>query len=178
MGVTLSKSYGFKQKLAESYLGTKELIKFYKKKGVKLYSVENIPQFNGPDIDLVSRCDSESSDWNKIEVKVDRYLSGNFFLETMSNKEKGILGCLLTTKSNELYYYFYGSKELYIFDTKLLKNWIIENIVSKKEDEIKYKRKEVKTPVGNSYYTTVGYLVKISELCEALKYNKEDVDVW
>ena len=54
------------------------------------------------------------------------------------------------------------------------------NIVSKlaENKEVKYEREEVKTTVGNSFYTTVGYLVKISELFNELNATKEDVDVW
>lgn len=154
--------YTFKQKLAESYLGTKEIRRFYKKKGIILYSVENIPEFNNPDIDLVRKLANEK--WEKIEVKVCiiGHSSGNFFLETVSNEDKDTEGCLLTTKSDKLYYYLYKSKKLYIFDTKLLKEWILEN-------KVKYEEKEVRTPVGDEFYTTLGITPRIYKVVKDLK---------
>ncbi len=168
MGVTLN-YYTFKQKLKESYLGTKELRRFYKKnKGIILFSVEKIPQFNTPDIDLVRELDNGR--WEKIEVKVciKGHYTGNFFFETVSNEDKDTDGCLLTTQSDKLYYYLYKSKKLYIFDTKLLKEWILEN-------KVKYEEKEVRTSVGNDYYSTLGITPRIYHVVQDLKPEVVDV---
>ena len=164
MGTTL-KQYDFNERLNFSKIGTEKIIQYYAEKGEYLHSVEDIEKFYKHDIDLVLK---EGSKLTTIEVKVDSYKSGNFFLEIMSNKEKKTLGCLLTTKANKLFYYFINLKKLYIFDRKRLKDWIIKN-------KVNYRKVETSTPVGDEWYTTVGLVVSIPTLTKELK--PEEVDV-
>ncbi len=156
-------SYYFHAQNALSKIGTKKIINYYKSLGIRLYTVEDNDKFQNHDIDLIMK---ENDKFTTIEVKVDRYQSGNFFLETMSNKEKGIPGCLLTTKSEKLYYYFINMKKLYIFNTEDLKDWILKN-------KCNYREFPVETPVGGGYYTTLGIPVPISTLVKELNLDKD-----
>ncbi len=66
-------------------------------------NVEDDPEFQRVDVDLVWTTHRRSY---TIEVKGDRWHeTGNFFFETLSNKEKGTPGCFLYTQADFLFYY-------------------------------------------------------------------------
>ena len=53
-----------------------------------------------------------------VEAKADKVISSNIFFETISNKEKNTLGCMLKTEADYIFYYFIAFKELYILKRK------------------------------------------------------------
>ena len=164
--------YGFEKQDAISRKGTKKIIQYYKSKGKHLHSIEDNQSFYKADIDLILK---ENGQFTKIEVKVDTYTSGNFFLETISNVAKNEedelegLGCLLITKADKIYYYFINSKKLYIFNAKSLKNWILSN-------KLKHPERPVWTHLKNGgKYESRGITPSIFEVIKDL--NHEVVEI-
>jgi hypothetical protein len=91
----------------------------------------------------------------QVEIKGDRYYrTGNFFLETVSNKEKGTPGCFLYTQANLLFYYFIEPRVLYILPMPRTREWFLAN-------RQRFQERSTRTSVRNNFYTTVGCLVPI-----------------
>jgi hypothetical protein len=118
----------------------------------KVINLENDPEYQAKDIDLLWRTPSGIV---TIEVKADRYdKTGNFFFETVSNKETGTPGCFLYTEADFVYYYFIVTKKLYILPMPATRDWFKSNLNS-------FKEISTRTSVRGGAYTTVGRLVKI-----------------
>ena len=126
-------------------------------------SVENVeynPVYQEKDIDLLW---STVTDDYSIEIKADRlHTTGNFFFETISNKEKNTLGCFLKTQANFLFYYFVEPRTLYIFPMPRTQQWFVENME-------RFNERETTTPVGSDHYTTVGRIVPIDVVLKEVK---------
>jgi len=123
----------------------------------KIENVENNPIYQEIDIDLLWTTDKACY---QVEIKGDRWhQTGNFFFETQSNKEKGTTGCFLYTKSDLLFYYFVVPRSLYILPMPETRCWFQSNIQ-------RFKEREVRTPVGRDFYTTVGRIVPIKTVIQ------------
>lgn len=61
-----------------------------------------------------------------IECKTDKKAqkTGNLYYETLSSKTKGTIGCFEKTKSNLIFYYCIGCRDMYVFNTKKLQNHV------------------------------------------------------
>ncbi len=118
-------------------------------------SVENVEYeavYQEKDIDLLWT--TATRDYS-IEIKADRNDgTGNFFFETISNKEKNTLGCFLKTQADFLFYYFVEPRTLYILPMPRTRQWFEENIS-------RFEEREAATPVGKDHYITVGRIVPI-----------------
>ncbi|MEK7808541.1 MAG: hypothetical protein AAB571_05670 [Chloroflexota bacterium] len=118
-------------------------------------SVENVEYeaaYQEKDIDLLWM--TATRDYS-IEIKADRNDgTGNFFFETISNKEKNTLGCFLKTQADFLFYYFVEPRTLYILPMPRTRKWFAENIN-------RFEEREAATPVGKDHYITVGRIVPI-----------------
>jgi hypothetical protein len=116
-------------------------------------NVENVPDYQKIDVDLLWTTDKKQY---KVEIKGDRWhTTGNFFFETHSNKEKNTPGCFIYTQADLLFYYFVIPQQLYIIPMPTTRDWFLANIQ-------RFKERATTTPVGSSYYTTVGRLVPIA----------------
>ena len=62
-----------------------------------------------------------------VDVKTDRHVSKNFFIETVSNDTKNTLGCIYVTKADYWFYYFEDSDECFIFKPADMIKHIEEN---------------------------------------------------
>jgi hypothetical protein len=105
---------------------------------------------------------------SEVELKVDTqgHRTGNMAFETVSNELRNTTGCFLRTKSDLLFYYLVGNGELWVMDTKKVQHWFLEEMESK---PFRFQSFETYTKVGNSYYSSYGRLVPISELEKAGK---------
>lgn len=122
---------------------------------IDVRNVEEDPYYREKDIDLIwYRNQNGKKLTTMIEIKGDRYYyTGNYFLETISNKSKQTPGCFMYTEADYVFYYFIEEKELHILPMPLSRNWFMTNIN-------RFKERETSTPVGNNdYYITVGRLV-------------------
>lgn len=124
---------------------------------VSIDNVEDNREYQKLDIDLIWTTTDGSY---KIEIKGDRYhKTGNFFLETHSNKERNTPGCFIYTEADFVFYYFVTSRVLYQLPMAETRKWFMENIN-------RFRERSTTTKVGNSYYTTVGRLVPIKVAME------------
>lgn len=139
------------------YVKNVENDEIYQKIDVDLIvCVENNEIYQEVDVDLPTHGNNQLI--IKVEVKADRYhKTGNFFFETISNKEKGTSGCFMYTEANYIFYYFIEIKKLFILKMPEIREWFLKN-------QKRFPDGETTTPVGNSFYTTVGKLVPICEV--------------
>jgi hypothetical protein len=125
----------------------------------KVVNVEAEPEYQAKDIDLLWHTRASLV---TIEVKADRHdQTGNFFFETVSNKAAGTPGCFLYTEADFVYYYFVGPKKLYILPMPATRDWFAANLKN-------FKEVATTTPVRGGSYTTVGRLVKIERVLNAV----------
>jgi len=97
----------------------------------------------------------------RLEIKADRWhRTGNFFFETVSNKEKGTPGCFLYTEADYLLYYFVTPRTLYVLPMPATRDWFQEHM-----DQ--FPERETSTALGGEEgYVTVGRLVPIERVLD------------
>ena len=114
-------------------------------------NVEADPAYQRRDIDLIWQTKGGAL---AIEVKGDRYdQTGNFFFETVSNREAGTPGCFLYTEADFVYYYFVRSRQLFLLPMPATRDWFQARLAG-------FRETSTTTPYPGGHYTTVGRLVK------------------
>lgn len=115
-------------------------------------AVDADPQWQPRGVDLIWQVKDQPD--VLVEVKGDRhYRTGNFFLETESNVEKGTPGCFVSTESEIFAYYFVDVGELHLLPTKPLQQWFAKN-------RHRFERKLTGTRIaGRVAYHTAGHVV-------------------
>jgi hypothetical protein len=119
-------------------------------------NVEDDPHYQSLDVDLLWLYKNREY---KIEIKGDRWhKTGNFFFETLSNKEKNTPGCFLYTEADFIFYYFIETRALFLLPMPVTADWFRNNLE-------RFSERETTTPFENgSFYTTVGRLVPIDSV--------------
>lgn len=132
-----------------------------------LKNVTSNKYYQKRDIDLLLTTNiiDDKKTW-AIEIKTDSYRTGNLFWEVYSCLEYQTLGCLEKTESDILAYFFINEEknQLYLFNTKKLRNWVHKNMDSF----------SVKT-VKNKTYSTFGVLIPLTQI-PAKFYRKETIN--
>lgn len=148
-------SYSMAEATATTDVGTKHIVSYLTKRAdtKKIVNVEADAEYRKKDIDLLwHRTVNGAEKIYSVEVKVDNYFrTGNYFLETISNVEKGTPGCFLYSEAHYLFYYFLGI-ELHIMQLAQVRSWFEPQMNM-------FVAKRTSTPVGNSFYQTEGRLV-------------------
>ncbi|MFQ5639028.1 MAG: hypothetical protein ACE5IR_13675 [bacterium] len=125
------------------------------KNTISVKNVESDPEFQKIDVDLLWTTQKKTY---KVEIKGDLWhKTGNFFFETLSNREKNTPGCFLYTQADLLFYYFVEIKELYILPMPETRKWFLSTWQ-------RFKERSTTTPVYNDFYTTVGRLVPVASV--------------
>ena len=75
--------------------------------------------------DVLMNTDDESI--RGIEIKAEEDKTGNFFLETWSNRKRFTLGWMYTLNADFLFYHFLKDDELYIMNFDRLREWAFWN---------------------------------------------------
>lgn len=122
---------------------------------VSVINVEDDKRFQEKDIDLLWIYNHKGKEQMKmIEIKGDRYShTGNFFIETDSNKNKGTPGCFMYCEADYIFYYFIDTGEINIMPMIRSRRWFKSNID-------RFEEKKLATKVGNGgMYTSAGRLV-------------------
>ena len=119
-------NYG--EKIIKSYLENNPRV-------INVTDVSNDKKYQDADIDFI--VELEGWGYIPVELKTDRYDTGNIFYETMSNIEYKVPGCMIKSKAKCLFYYFIKTKELYIIDFKTYKEWVGKNSKRFVEKQIK-----------------------------------------
>jgi hypothetical protein len=154
------KSYTFTEKNDFSKKGISVVCAYlsHLKKTILVKNVEDDPDYQKNDIDLVWVYKKEDKQLMiSIEVKTDKYTTGNFWLEILSNEELGTPGCFLKSKAKYLFYYFTKWDSMYIMPLGVAKGWFLANL-----DRFKTSKTTTKDEKGNYRHTTVGKLVPIN----------------
>lgn len=122
---------------------------------VALTNVEADPAYQRADVDLLW---STATRTYQIEIKGDRqHQTGNLFLETESNHQRGTSGCFLYTEADFVFYYFVVPRHLYILPLPQTRDWFLANLG-------RFAERSTRTAVGSHAYTTVGRIVPIAAL--------------
>jgi len=169
------KSYTFEEKNTFSKIGTNMVSIYLKslKKTVKVENVEENPEYQKIDIDLIWVYKKEGVNISvTIEVKSDNYTSGNFWLETISNKSLGTLGCFIKSKAKYVFYYFPKWDCVYVIPLKAAIPWFKNNLNRFIESETSTKDQQ-----GNYQHTTIGRLVPIDVMMVEVKEIKLIKDI-
>ena len=156
------KSYTFKEKNDFSKKGIDVVCNYLKsqEKTIKINNVEDNPAYQRNDIDLVWVYKKEDKEiMISIEVKTDKYTSGNFWLETISNEALGTLGCFVKSKARYLFYYFTEWDSMYIISLKKAVPWFTKNI-----NRFRESKTTTVDDKGQYKHTTVGRLVPIKTM--------------
>jgi hypothetical protein len=126
----------------------------------ELYNVEDDLFFRSLDVDLIAR--TGSGETLLLEVKGDRYLSGNIYIETVSNRTKNTPGCLLYTCADYLIYYFVKAGFALVIPVTALQEWIPANIK-------RFPRHNPTTTSGGKViFDSEGHTVPITTLVEEI----------
>ncbi|MBI2107280.1 hypothetical protein HYT57_04830 [Candidatus Woesearchaeota archaeon] len=143
------------------------------KKTIKVKNVEDDKECQKKDIDLIWIYKKRNSNLMiSVEVKTDRYTTGNFWLETLSNEKFGTPGCFIKSEAKYLFYYFTGWDSMYIIPLKKARLWFLGNFSRFKESTTTTKDEN-----GDYKHTTVGRLVPISVMVDEVKGIKLVKDV-
>jgi len=125
-------------------------------------NVEDSRKYQVKDIDLL--CILEVGDNERtvsIEIKGDTkaHQTGNFFLETVSNKALGTQGCFLKSQAHLLFYYLLATDRLYIFPMRKMQTWF--RGIQKQMSAGSRKRTYTVDAGGRYQHTTLGQCVNI-----------------
>ncbi len=100
-----------------------------------------------------------------VELKTDKYTTGNIFFETVSNLKYNTPGCMYKTKAEYLYYYFPNYRRMYCIPMNEYRQWVEEH---KHEFPVQRVRNENKKTKQIHY--ACGYLIPLEKLEEAFPH--------
>lgn len=117
---------------------------------INLIDVSKDKWFQQFDIDFLWQ-DTEYNIF-KIEVKTDTLAdkTGNMVYEIWSDKRTHSKGCFEKTEADYIFYYLINNRTLYVFNTKELREWVLEHTNNLKQ-----------TDMGDNAF---GYVIKLSDL--------------
>lgn len=129
--------------------------------GSMLHDVSLDPRFQHRGVDLLWDRPGEAP--RGIEVKGDRQGArrGNYFFELVSNAEKDTPGCFLYSTADVLAYVFLDARQVHLLDLKRVREWFVPRAKD-------YPLKTTKTKTGALLYTTVGAIVPVREVRDAV----------
>ena len=140
------------EEITEKYLDQSNKVKSY-------INVTKNKKYKDKDIDFITYM--KNGDVITVEAKADKVISSNIFFETISNKEKNTLGCMLKTEADYIFYYFIAFKELYILKRKQYVDWVKkEKLYLPGCDYKEFYNRATNPETGLTYlYTTGGYII-------------------
>lgn len=142
----------FQQDLRTGSIGEDIVFDFLKSnaKTKSLIDVRYDALFQELDVDFIQ--ETHDNQVRKIEVKTDTmaHRTGNLAYEHTSNKYCNSIGCFEKTKSDFIFYYLTGTREVYILHTESLRGYVHTN---------KNKLREV-----NMGDNALGYLIKLKDI--------------
>ena len=165
----MSRQYSVSDTFQAAHLAARELEAWLwtRPETLDVHNVEDDPGYRQADVDLLWITEKTCY---QVEIKADRlgHQTGNFFFETVSNKEKGTPGCFLYTKADLLFYYFTQTRQLYILPMPATRAWFLPRLDHFPERETTTPI-EGRHPARGGVYTTVGRLVPIDSVSREVK---------
>lgn len=98
----------------------------------------------------------------RVEVKTDRHRPLNIALELVSNVERGVPGCLITSQADFWVYVFARTGDVIRFSPSEVRKWL-------EAHSGRFETFEAKTWVGRTRYTTRGLLVPVGVLLNEVR---------
>lgn len=149
-----------KNQVAKEFSG--RLIRYMEEDlGITVRDVENVRHFQSKDIDFILEKNGVKK---TLELKADTYAPNNFYIETVSNANKGTLGCMLYTEADYVLYAFINHNVYYLIHTKKFQEWFKKN-----RERFKEPNTLPFTPVGDSGYVSKAKLVPVKIMERELK---------
>ena len=151
------KSYSFEEQKRISLQGLEKVCNYLVRLPETNYlgRVHDNPDYSSRGIDLLWVCLEEIS----VNVWVDFYTSGNFFLETISNEKKGTPGAFVNSEADLMIYYIQPWQTIYQLPLKPAQEWFKNN-----QNRFKERRTTTRATRKRKGYTTVGRIVPIDIL--------------
>ncbi|WP_239470010.1 hypothetical protein [Archangium violaceum] len=128
--------------------------------GSRVHDVQEDPRFQHRGVDLL--WELPSGEVRGIEVKGDRQpRRRRYFFELVSNLERDTPGCFLYSGADLLMYVFLAQGELHVLPLKAVREWFLPRAKS-------YELRHTFTQTGAIRYTTVGAVVPVKDVQEAV----------
>lgn len=122
--------YDWSDRLADGGRGVETISRLLRARPdtLDVQDVQMDPEYRARDIDLLWRRRRLPGYYEQltIEVKWDRYTTGNIAFETLSVVEQEIPGCFLTSKADLWYYCFPSWSKAYILPLPRTRAWFLE----------------------------------------------------
>jgi hypothetical protein len=126
----------------------------------RVHDVQEDPRFQHRGVDLL--WELPSGQVRGVEVKGDRQpRRRNYFFELVSNVERDTPGCFLYSGADLLTYVFLAQAELHVLPLRAVREWFLPRARL-------YPLKRAFTQTGALRYTTVGAVVPVREVLEAV----------
>jgi hypothetical protein len=129
--------------------------------GSRIHDVQEDPRFQHRGVDLL--WELPSGEVRGVEVKGDRSPRHRrrYFFELVSNLERDTPGCFLYSGADLLVYVFLSQGELHVLPLKAVREWFLPRAKS-------YELRNTSTQTGAIRYTTVGAVVPVKDVREAV----------
>ena len=151
-----NKTYEMNEVLDVAKIGEDRVVEYFKNKygdRIEVVDVRDDVEYQKKDIDFIFILDGREI---TIDVKTDRYKTGNYYFETVSNTTTGSLGCFYASQADYWVYYFIELGKKAVIPMKKAQEWF------RKHE--KYYTNNVNQPAtrdsnGKVLYYSVGYKV-------------------
>ncbi|ATB31537.1 hypothetical protein MEBOL_005000 [Melittangium boletus DSM 14713] len=128
--------------------------------GSRIHDVQEDPRFQHRGVDLL--WELPSGEVRGIEVKGDRQpRRKRYFFELVSNLERDTPGCFLYSGADLMLYVFLVQGELHVLPLKTVREWFLPRAKA-------YELRHTFTQTGAIRYTTVGAVVPVKDVQEAV----------
>jgi len=128
--------------------------------GSRIHDVQEDPRFQHRGVDLL--WELPSGEVRGIEVKGDRQpRRKRYFFELVSNLERDTPGCFLYSGADLMLYVFLVQGELHVLPLKTVREWFLPRAKA-------YELRHAFTQTGAIRYTTVGAVVPVKDVQEAV----------
>jgi hypothetical protein len=128
--------------------------------GSRVHDVQEDPRFQHRGVDLL--WELPSGEVRGVEVKGDRQpRRKRYFFELVSNLERDTPGCFLYSGADLMVYVFLTQGELHVLPLKTVREWFLPRAKA-------YELRHTFTQTGAIRYTTVGAVVPVKDVHEAV----------
>jgi hypothetical protein len=128
--------------------------------GSRIHDVQEDPRFQHRGVDLL--WELPSGEVRGVEVKGDRQpRRRRYFFELISNLERDTPGCFLYSTADLMVYVFLAQGELHVLPLQAVREWFLPRAKA-------YELRHTSTQTGAIRYTTVGALVPVKDVLDAV----------
>lgn len=119
-----NKTYEMNEGLDIAKIGEERIVQWYKDtygdRLTAVIDVRDVVEYQNKDIDFIFEIDGKPV---TVDVKTDRYKTGNYYFETVSNTTTGSLGCFYGSEADFWAYYFVELGKFALIPMKKAQEW-------------------------------------------------------